>query len=1074
LGTNISFQKTSPAGIYELAVTQNPTSGTPGTFSGSTAWGLTLTNLGVTNTLDASIVFNDDTLPTPVALTSGSFSTPVGIIPNGFYWTDNTQVDVYFEVPGGDLGNTIHQVNIYFHTSGSPADYSIRAISQGSGSSNFNVNQLNFTSINDNFGGVSSGVHLQFFDLGSDFYRMAISANPLMCTSSLTDCEFDVNEDWVFSINGLSASNETVVSIESFPYGASPAAITPDPVNIYYPPLAVIRNPGNQQSTNPVKIVANRDFRYRSDPFDTDKTDAQLDYQWDLDGGSFASNATEQNPNFDESFSTTGTHTVDLSVQESYPLGTTPGFPYVDVDYDTKDQLAIEVVDPEYVLFPPHVNVAGSTWLDPPEIDGKVSTIYSPYTPGDTGWNQAHRIIYQDGTDSHVTFQSLCHRSDDYLFMSFEVRNDPSLDQYDAIYLAFSPDNTAATRSDDRMIIIKPFSSSPATGTNLLPYEVKERTWNSGTSQWDTQTLSESGGVYDYNILVKVKNDFTSGSSWNVEIRIPTSTTTGTGSWVNFSNNFLFSFIVFRVDNSGADPIVSEFKWPRYTTDILGDVESYDYNPSWWGEAVQGYSDVTLYNGLYFLLNEILVTPSTGGGSGTNITLPNCSSVNSVTNTFEMTLYNDCKKSTISGPQYFALKDIDVAFSVAQWGIVPAGSPEWQLVPSFDDSPSVANPTTQSSIGAGSGSGPASQTVTLPWVIDCTNDTTTISDYAPPHDHQCIYVEILDAQVATAGYEFEPVNILTRSIYRNFNFVTASEFSRTAVVSTKGYGPPQDGSKNHKITISVVKDKWTKRKNPDKPQKGDMKTTTGQKPGQALPEQQEEDVVSYLSWSATGYLHTGQTVVLNGKPFELTEPMGSFGYVVEHEGEVGEWEDDIEGAEEVAEDTYTLEIPVDDVKDIVTRITPLEPPEPVGCISVHGGVSIPLNTFADDYGMGPSGLIDIGYRIFPNLYLLGLFGYHSFPANDDADVDDLSMITAALNLKYFIQLAAFRLGIGAGLAVYIPDMDFGQIDFGYDAKVSVDYDITRMLTLEVGAIYYSTFEQKNWFLQSHAGIILNF
>ncbi len=144
-------------------------------------------------------------------------------------------MDVLFEIAGETLPVTIHQVNIYFYTNGSPVDYSLKASTHGSGASVITINQTNFMSMKNNFGGSTLGVHLEFYDLGSNFYRMEITANPENCALPGIDCEFDYNEDWLFSINGLSATNDTVISIETLMYDGT--VISMDPINIFYPPL---------------------------------------------------------------------------------------------------------------------------------------------------------------------------------------------------------------------------------------------------------------------------------------------------------------------------------------------------------------------------------------------------------------------------------------------------------------------------------------------------------------------------------------------------------------------------------------------------------------------------------------------------------------------------------------------------------------------------------------------------------------------------------------------------------------------------------------------------------------------
>ncbi|MBA7521309.1 hypothetical protein ES705_13416 [subsurface metagenome] len=132
----------------------------------------------------------------------------------------------------------------------------------------------------------------------------------------------------------------------------------------------------------------------------------------------------------------------------------------------------------------------------------------------------------------------------------------------------------------------------------------------------------------------------------------------------------------------------------------------------------------------------------------------------------------------------------------------------------------------------------------------------------------------------------------------------------------------------------------------------------------------QEEAGSYLYYSVNGYLATGNSVVIKGEKCELVEPVGSFGYIVEHDGEVDGWVDDIEGAEKVDENTYVLEIPPGTVAEIITRIKPIKPPSL--SLSLHGGPNFPLSNFANDYGMGFNVMADIGYEINRSLLSSGI------------------------------------------------------------------------------------------------------
>ncbi|MBN1796946.1 MAG: hypothetical protein JW822_00095 [Spirochaetales bacterium] len=580
IGCNVSLQKTG-SDQYELSIMKNPASGD--TFGSDEVWGLTVANLGTTNTLDASISF--DAAPTSTA----------GIIPNGCYFVDKASVDVYFMITGADHTNTIHQVNLWIKTDGTPDDYTLRAETYGSDLGTAELaSAINTATINDDFGGTTAGVHVEVHNEATGLYRLEITAHPQSCISPGPDCEFDNNEPWQFRIDFTSAVNKTAVSIETFPYGAAPTAINPDPIELYRPPLSIIRSPGNQLSTtlnpNPLKVVVGRDFRYLSDPFDEDKDDGDFTYDWELDGGNFAAHGTEQNPDFDASFDTTGAHTIDLNVTESYPLSTDIGATYADFTYTITDSLALDVVEPEYVLFPYHCSPPDGG-CDPPLIDGTVTTDYDTDILADDGWQRAQVMLLQDDALTEGTFRSVRHGTDDVIYLSFEVRQDQSLNQYDAVLIALSPDATAVTPENDIVLLIYPFSAAPPSGADLLPQQVKLGTWNTAGYRWDWQVLTAGAGdVYDYNIEIKVRNNFSSGNAWNMEVKLPvTAAAAGDAGWPDIADNFLFYYEVFRAFyNAGQLQDWNEFRWPSYSPQTLGAMESYFYHPVWWGEATLG------------------------------------------------------------------------------------------------------------------------------------------------------------------------------------------------------------------------------------------------------------------------------------------------------------------------------------------------------------------------------------------------------------------------------------------------------------------------------------------------------
>ncbi|MBN2535231.1 MAG: hypothetical protein JXB88_20285 [Spirochaetales bacterium] len=767
----------------------------------------------------------------------------------------------------------------------------------------------------------------------------------------------------------------------------------------------------------------------------------------------------------------------------------------VDDDYgfEGSSYTDILITPVETMVFPPTRGVPFDS--DPPDIDG---VLYQVDENGDgdyldaldiveNGWTGSYRLTYQNGTiPPNVAFQGIRDKysSSDYLFLSFEVRNDMTFDDDDVIVLNFSADTSLTTHTDDRRIFIFPLSDTdPATDTwNKSPRLIEIYEKNAGGT-WSLLT-SDTATIAGMNIAAKVHSwQDVSVSCWDVEVQVPTNTNLGTSSWINLNDNFLFYFDVIRINSNitpDADGYAVQFSWPRRIPLPFDELTTYPFPVQLWGSAYKINSP--LCKGLSITSSgDIGIDDGSAYLSGMMNLSTNNRFVARVTNTTERVYEDPSSPGSAIGDPIDA-EDVIVTFKIAHWGVVGQDG-DWRMVQSANPGcpEPVAgqyqnNPTCEQDVPAeaGVGANPKHEFY-VDWLLSPADQT----HYAA-HLHQCIKVEI---------DSFGDTTILQTGVARNMDFdPTSSRFSRVARIDSMGFGKPS-GADNNKILLMVSTQEWKRKRDKidsgyDKKDKKTSRTDASMDAAIAKMEQQPEEtasvgdgeVTSYMNYIVNGYMETGDIIIINDHRYKLLEPMGSFGYVITHEGDVGEWEHDIEGAEEVAEDIYTIEIPAEHWEEVTTTIESMPPSvlPPGICFSLHGGASIPLGTFANKYDIGYNGMVDIGFQLFPDFYIVALFAYHMFPADPSASVDDLQLITAALNLKYFMHLAAFSLGVGAGPVIYIPDFNFSKIDFGYDAKVSIDYAITNTLTLEIGAIYYSTFQQKNWFLQGHAGIIFNF
>ena len=528
----------------------------------------------------------------------------------------------------------------------------------------------------------------------------------------------------------------------------------------------------------------------------------------------------------------------------------------------------------ETVCWPRHRGVPYDT--DPPAIDGFVQE--------DVGWRGAQRYTYGNGTDSpHVALQTLHHSVDDYVFISFEVRNDVSFDHDDVIVLNFRPDTGVVNPANDVRIVVYPLcdndgaagpgctDTTPADKTDRLPRLLE--VWKNSTT-WTQMTSLPT------NLEARVRSypDGTS-NSWNVEIKVPTMIENGGAQWVNFRDDFLFYANVIRVTNPGG--MTSEFRWPRDAPEVSGPITSYPFSPAEWGNGTK--SSTATCNGVSLRISDV----------GTTNTPSSRIIVNPVPNTFSNTFAATVRNNTeVNGTPQQA-DDVHVRFRIANWGL-PAPR-DWEDIevtnPGCPDATLESNPTCPDFIPAATEEGAGSKTFNLNW---------TVPDVDVPlyqeNDHQCILVE-LDSLSDT--------NIVTKSVYRNMDFfVEASTFTRDARISANGYAPPPNGNTEQKFSIHVTKKEWATIPKPH--------TTVGVGRGKQ---------VSYLTWGAHGYRHLGKDIIINGNTYEIIDPIGSFGYVVQHTGlAVEEWTDDLIGADLIHNNIYQVSVPHNGAVTVTTQI----------------------------------------------------------------------------------------------------------------------------------------------------------
>jgi hypothetical protein len=1020
-------------------------------------------------------------------------------------WVDETDFPIYLTIIGeANASIAAHSVILSIDTNSStPTNFALTKHGIGTP---VNIPELNLHTTpfyeDTNPGDEFSGKIIEFEETGANIYTLTITQKKLAVPGGTISSD----EDWVLEIYGLPASNSVDVTTECL----NRLNISGDDYgDLNIPPTATISNPASNQTINEADSVT---FAGTV----TDDDTASLDHGWDYSGGT-TSDAVEDPGS--KTFNTEGEYLVTYTVTDdvgqvatdtvtitvnSTPaddpptanISTTPDPPeeifHFEITFDgsgssddgtvmeyhwdfgdgsaapatseitpshtyltgeytaslivTDDatipqnsdpfEVTVKVYPDQEISFPPHRGVPYAS--DPPTIDGEIMP---------EEWRGTHRVTYSTGAPpADVAFQGLKHRTDDYLFLAFEVKKDQDFDEDDLIILTFRPDAAFPVPANDLKLFIFPFGAGHVVGDNQNLEEI--RIWKDSDG-WPTELTPAQ--VTAIGIESKMKSHiYDTHEAWDIELKIPTSAVTA--DWVDFSDNFLFYFNVSKVNSVPPPPPAPQvptniqFTWPIGVPVVTGDILAYDFDPDWWGRG--NASGTAVLKGVYIERSDF----GTTNAPQSRILLPD-TDPGSVINTFFATVKNDSEMETTTAPDYSTpviAEDIRVRFRIANWGI-PSPS-DWRDLPATTGidpaAPAGMTITPVQDVPAAAAGVPGEATYNLTWTIDRPSpDYTAYS----ANTHQCILVEIDSTGTA---------NIKIRSTYRNMNFGYASEFSQPAEISVRGLGAPPEGKDEHTYLLVITPHDL-----------GIIKQSQTPRLTHVDPGSNEGGVTARgsIEWAAHGFLYTGEYVIINGISYEILKPVGSFGHVVTHVGEVVDWEYEIEDARKVDENLYIVGVPEESSVFITPVIRPVEfwP----NSLSIHAGSVTPIGTLATNYGTGFTAFADFGRRINKQLMVMLFAGINRFPSKTMAL--PYWNISANIDVRYLLPLrGSLTPYIQAGPGAYYDDS--GNFSFGVNTGLGFWYDFNSHLHAEIGVDYHVMMSPTTQFLSAHAGIVYKF
>jgi hypothetical protein len=583
------------------------------------------------------------------------------------------------------------------------------------------------------------------------------------------------------------------------------------------------------------------------------------------------------------------------------------------------------------------------------------------------GYDLGGRVTFDGGGGlSPAVIQCVRDVTQDFLYLSFLVRQDQSFDNNDLVVVCLRPDiggthDASTLRFDifpvwtsetsgadiadttnpllpagtpDPTLQVPPAtppatpipsshwhvrmgptsSTSPATNAPFPPRRVSfYRGKTGGPPFWENPTAILPRGTE-----VKVASwspDVPSGAApdrcWSIELKIPrTLAVGGTPSSVTLNPQFGVYVNMVRVSVGGTSPPIgfqanTQYIWPDPSATISGTLGvNTNIDPTKYGEgyipALDTPQGAHLAAGVKFRYDSLGV-PLVGARLST---APSNSPPGEVIDRTKDNVLVAQVENTGTRPAEDA-PNVKADFHFANWGLGPSSPQPTNAFPAWAPASGASVPTAAQNINHGQ-----QVELTANWL-----QANIPSQFAPPHDHQCVFV-MLDS---TSG-----VNFVQDSVRRNMNFIPLSEQRRPAEISGKGYPPPASGS-HHRFALVVNARRLRQFERPREQPPGEI-GVAGSSKGTAVVWQ----------WIVSGFRRLDESLTIDGTTYETWEPApGAFGYIARHDkpDDVLTYDLSGPGLRKLIDGVYELRVPHDGTVTLDTVVTAAPPKKkPKGCL----------------------------------------------------------------------------------------------------------------------------------------------
>lgn len=518
------------------------------------------------------------------------------------------------------------------------------------------------------------------------------------------------------------------------------------------------------------------------------------------------------------------------------------------------------------------------------------------------------------GATEHAAFRALyrAESGQTFLYLSWHVKVDPQLNNdLDFLIVGFSP----GLGSQDVILRITPYhTSSPLPKKAEQPYNVEAHTSSDGGVTWVSWSGgAEPGWSNDYT-RIWLEQTGSNSYSWAIQMRVPitTSAVINLNSGLNLGDSFKMWYEL-QAYNAGG---YTAYAWPDSVTISYSSIGEEILPPiSSWGDFCVGScpasTGLTCASGISLASYNIGTTNTDSAGNPTphriDPTNPNI---------FFAKPRNDTGSTIGAG-------NLTARFRIANWGSLP----DWNDVSNpellWGDIPIPGGSAASNSADISDGTEGWIQT--NPWTLtDCERIDFT-SDPWPVHCnagtdparyrkrvHQCILVEL-----SGPGLVFT-----NRSVHRNMDFATASKFSREAEISVVGLGADALSRPKRDVYLYVQTMNMPEVVNKDELRKAKAVGTIAVMEESWTFQQIAERLPTYI---VHVYHDTGERKKIDSVQYSKLRPQTSFGYFIQHKGELEGWNHILNGAILIAPDFYKIGVPNDSASTITTEIVAREP-----------------------------------------------------------------------------------------------------------------------------------------------------